>query len=381
MNLKTIKSKIIFTLVMFFSVGVAMISSYVFMSFDSIMQASAKRNVSTVAQTAFIAVRNAMNLGSAEIIEETIKKAKDIEDIKNIKIAKSQSVIDTFGLNEQITQDQKILSVFNTKQSIFIDDENTKSIRKLQPLIATNECLGCHATSKEGDLLGVMDISLSLEDSYDNISDFKSTILPAMIFVALLAIGGLVVFVQKEILKPLEVLSSKAKNLSNDDGDLTQRINFNKDDEISEAAHWVNKFIEKVQSIVINVKEVSTSTYSESEKLHKVVDKLATNSNQNDAKISAINILATEIGERLDSIEEAAVTVSEDLGKTSEVLNDFATQLSSVVSDIENGNIRQQDLATKVSSLISQARNIKDVLAIISDIADQTNLLALNAAI
>ena len=55
--------------------------------------------------------------------------------------------------------------------------------------------------------------------------------------------------------------------------------------------------------------------------------------------------------------------------------------MSDVVTDIENGNLRQQDLVIKVESLIDQAKNIKDVLVVISDIADQTNLLALNAAI
>ena len=47
----------------------------------------------------------------------------------------------------------------------------------------------------------------------------------------------------------------------------------------------------------------------------------------------------------------------------------------------EDGANIDEDLVNKVSSLTEQAKNIKDVLAIISDIADQTNLLALNAAI
>jgi methyl-accepting chemotaxis protein len=381
MSLKTIKSKIIFTLLMFFTIGLTAVTLYVFISFDSIMQSSAKRNVSTVAQTTFIAVRNAMNSGSADVIQDTIKKAKDIEDVKNIKIEKSQAVIDSFGLSDKFTTDKDIISVFNTKKPMFIDNTEDKSIRKIQPLIATNECLGCHVTSSSGDVLGVMDISLSLEETYNSISDFKSTILPAMALIAILGIAGLVVFVQKEILKPIDVLSTKAKHLSHDDGDLTQRINFNKGDEVSQAAKWVDKFIEKVQGIVTNVKDVSNNTFSESEKLQEVVEKLTVNSQKNDEKISSINMLASKIGERLDNIEEASVTVSEDLASTSKVLNDFVSQLSSVVSDIENGNMRQQDLAIKVNSLIEQAKNIKDVLAIISDIADQTNLLALNAAI
>ena len=383
MNLKTIKSKIIFTLLMFFTLGVTSLSIYIFISFDNIMEKSAKRNVSTIAQTAFVAIRNGMNLGSAEVIEDTITKAKEIEDIKDIKIHKSQTIIDTFGLNDNFTKDKDVVNTFKTKEFKFIDNLNgeSKYIRKLQPLIATNECLGCHPTSKIGDVLGVMDISLSLDETYTNISNFKNTILPVMLLSAILAIFGLVIFLQKEILKPLNILSSKAKNLSNDDGDLTQRLNFSKDDELSIAAHWVDKFIEKVQNIIISVKNVSNTTSIESKKLHIVVDNLTTNSEISDAKINATSKLASEIENKVNNIEDSSSIVSTDLENTSNVLNNFANELSDVVSDIENGNLRQQDLVVKVESLIDQAKNIKDVLAVISDIADQTNLLALNAAI
>ncbi|MEA1955397.1 MAG: methyl-accepting chemotaxis protein [Campylobacterota bacterium] len=383
MNLQTIKSKIIFTLLMFFTIGLVSITSYIFISFDSIMEKSAKRNVSTVANTAFIAVRNAMNMGSADVINETIAKAKEIKDIRNLRIEKSQNVIDTFGLSDKLTNDKNILEVFKTKKSKFIENlsADDKYIRKLQPMIATNECLGCHPTSKIGDVLGVMDISLSLEETYANVSSFKSTILPAMFISVILAILGLVIFLQKEVLKPLSFLSLKTKKLNNDDGDLTQRINFVKEDELAEAAHWIDKFIEKVQKIIINVKVVSNTTTIESKKLYAVVDDLAKNSEINDEKVSAVNKLASEIELKVNSIEEVSATVSEDLEKTSNVLYDFASQLSLVVLDIDNGNIRQQELVLKVSSLIDQAKNIKDVLAVISDIADQTNLLALNAAI
>ena len=383
MKLKTIKSKIIFTLLMFFTLGVTSLSIYIFISFDNIMEKSAKRNVSTVAQTAFIAIRNGMNLGSAEVIKDTIQNAKNIEDIKDIKVYKSKTIIDTFGLSDKFTTDADVINIFKTKQNKFIDnlDGKSKYIRKLQPLIATDECLGCHPTSKVGDVLGVMDISLSLDETYNSISNFKKTILPVMLLATILAIIGLVVFLQKEILKPLDVLSSKAKNLSNDDGDLTQRLHFIKDDEFSVAAHWVDKFIEKVQNIIINVKSVSNSTSIESKKLHIVVDDLAKNSEKSDAKINATSDLAFDIEQNINNIEDSSSIVSRDLETTSNVLNNFANELSSVVSDIENGNLRQQDLVVKVESLIDQAKNIKDVLAIISDIADQTNLLALNAAI
>jgi methyl-accepting chemotaxis protein len=127
--------------------------------------------------------------------------------------------------------------------------------------------------------------------------------------------------------------------------------------------------------------EVSTTTSVESEKLNNVVERFAKNGAVTDNKINNVNSLVSEVGHRLDNVEEDSVTVTEDLEKTFDILDNFITELDSVVSSINEGNMQQEDLTQKVSSLTEQAKNIKDVLAIISDIADQTNLLALNAAI
>lgn len=112
-----------------------------------------------------------------------------------------------------------------------------------------------------------------------------------------------------------------------------------------------------------------------------MVHELAQNSDLTNAKITITNTLFSEIGTRLDTVEEAAITVTEDLESTYATLDGFIRELNAVVNSIETGSENQKDLVEKVSSLTDQAKNIKDVLAIISDIADQTNLLALNAAI
>ncbi|NOQ29973.1 MAG: chemotaxis protein [Helicobacteraceae bacterium] len=164
--------------------------------------------------------------------------------------------------------------------------------------------------------------------------------------------------------------------------DLTRKLEVeNAKDEIAQISEAVNSLLLSFKTSLSTAIVVSTSTAQESEKLDGVVDSLAANTAIQEEKIVDINGLVTEVGERLDNVEEASITVTEDLSKTVTVLDQFVDKLINVVSSIENGNESQQELVTKVSSLTEQARNIKDVLEIISDIADQTNLLALNAAI
>jgi len=163
--------------------------------------------------------------------------------------------------------------------------------------------------------------------------------------------------------------------------DLSKAIVANNNDEIAKISEAVNSMVLAFKDGIKQSIEVSTITSRESEKLNEVVENFAQNSKVINNKIIGVNGLVSEVGERLDNVEEASVTVAEDLKKTFNVLDDFVAELDSVVSSIEEGNAQQEDLSQKVSSLTEQAKNIKDVLVIISDIADQTNLLALNAAI
>lgn len=174
----------------------------------------------------------------------------------------------------------------------------------------------------------------------------------------------------------LEKISCVSDNL-----DLTCDIIVEGKDEISQISKAINVMIIAFKASVNQAKDVSVATSQESQKLHLVVEDLTKNGEIADDKITTINTLVSEVGERLDAVEEASITVTEDLNKTFNVLDSFVSKLDSVVYAIDEGSEHQQDLVQKVSSLTEQAKNIKDVLAIISDIADQTNLLALNAAI
>lgn len=182
--------------------------------------------------------------------------------------------------------------------------------------------------------------------------------------------------VNRSVRSSLEKIECVSSNL-----DLTCDIIVEGSDEISQISKALHVMIVAFKESVYQAKDVSMATSKESKILDNIVEELTKNGELADGKITKINVLVSEVGTRLDAIEEASITVTEDLKQTFGVLDGFIHELGSVVKAIENGSEHQQDLVQKVSSLTEQAKNIKDVLAIISDIADQTNLLALNAAI
>ncbi|MCK9472724.1 methyl-accepting chemotaxis protein [Sulfurimonas sp.] len=239
--------------------------------------------------------------------------------------------------------------------------------------------------TKKIDLLKEVDDELAKQNSIllEKVKSEQNTI--ALLTLVGYTLFAIVIFaiifivsrgVNRSVRSSLEKIECVSSNL-----DLTCDVVVEGKDEISQISKALHVMIIAFKESVYQAKDVSVTTSTESKNLNGIVDELTKNGKFADTKISGINILVSEVGERLDAIEEASITVTEDLNRTFSVLDGFIEKLNSVVLAIEEGNENQQDLVQKVSSLTDQAKNIKDVLAIISDIADQTNLLALNAAI
>ena len=194
-----------------------------------------------------------------------------------------------------------------------------------------------------------------------------------LVFIVIMYISRVVNHSVTDSLEKIECVSSSL--------DLTCEVQIAGKDEIAQIAKAMHIMIMEFKQSVFEAKDVSKVTSKVSEQLQLIVIALTKNSAISDKQMKNIDFLVNEVGERLDSVEEASVTVTEDLDKTFTVLDKFVFELEEVVGAIDQNNEYQQDLVHKVTSLTEQARNIKEVLEIISDIADQTNLLALNAAI
>jgi len=213
-------------------------------------------------------------------------------------------------------------------------------------------------------------------------SDYKTSTMITLLgyTVFALAIFIIILIIARGVNNSVESSLNKIQCVSSD-LDLSCNVVVEGNDEISQISRALHTMIVSFKESVYNAQDVATATTRETNKLNSVVETLTKNSEMEEEKITDVNSLIAEIGEKLDLVEESTIIVTEDLDSTFNVLDSFILKLESVVASIENGSEQQQELVSKVASLTEQAKNIKDVLEIISDIADQTNLLALNAAI
>ena len=202
-----------------------------------------------------------------------------------------------------------------------------------------------------------------------------------MFIISLIVITLILWFIQKYVISPIKILNSKIENLASSEGDLTNRLEIKSSDEIGEIAKNINKFMDKLENVILNLKHSSSLAKETSDEITKDA-KITSES----VKIQHEYIVTTKnyvdnITNDLSIAEESVINTTEDIKDTQKVLDDLVVSLKEVVSRINQDSDSEIEIAHKVTSLADQTEEIKNIISIIKEIADQTNLLALNAAI
>lgn len=216
--------------------------------------------------------------------------------------------------------------------------------------------------------------------AYSSVSEqVKFTAIASIILYIIIA--AISTWVITRLLQPLQVLSTALQELSQGEGDLTQRINIKRMDEIGELGKYVDQFLAQLQEMLKGVVENSQTLSDHASEANSISLQAAERieNQQND-----VNQIAT-------AIHEMSATAAEVASHAELTAN--ASQASSTACE-EGQHVIQQNreailsLANQVSGassvigeLESNTQSINQILSTIQEIAEQTNLLALNAAI
>jgi methyl-accepting chemotaxis protein len=379
----TVRSKIIFATILGSLVGIVGVYIYLSTTFNNFSNQTAQKSLHMLSSSVFQTLSRSMLSGDPAVVSETLQESqKLISGVDNINVAKSKKVIELFGLEDKFTVDPMVIDVFTSKQSNVIEShENHHTIRLLKPLIAEDKCLQCHSNVQKGDVLGVMDMTVSLEGNDAEISHTKMTLLIMLIGVSIIFILLVIWFFSKAVINPLDDLGDRAYALVEGDKDLTKRIQVAGQDEFAYAASSVNSFIDVVQNTVNEVKNlgsqntnIAKSMSSQAELIYKSISKEREIVGQTTQKTDSIK---TILGNSIEVTKDTQQHIA-SAGKELITAKDALIQL---VHKVDQYMEVETELSHQLSGLKDDAGNVKDVLNIIKDIADQTNLLALNAAI
>lgn len=323
----------------------------------------------------------------------------------------------------------------NFNNSIIKLDKLNSGMKKL-----TTDIIGTFANSYfplkdySGNNIGVIIYQVDISNNLQAISTMQQTMI--YFTIPLLII---IVFIIYKLLKNTVSNINIVKDtfLKVEEGDFTQRIKIETNDEINDLAESLNLFIAKQGVLIYKLKENSKRIKSSSEvfsnQIQEIADASKDVSNSIDNTSSAITEFSTTVdsisnninsqssaveettsqsNQMLKSLENVSANVSnvnDSISQTSSAieqvmsnisnitdntnaLNDIALdsrnaadegakEINNVVDKMKNIFISLQTLVDAMKNLGTNAENIGRIIETINDISDQTNLLALNAAI
>lgn len=197
----------------------------------------------------------------------------------------------------------------------------------------------------------------------------------------LLIILVVIFWASQVITKPLLELTHVMQNIASGEGDLTQRIKINAQDEVGQLAHHVNTFIDKLQQLLKATQKYAEQVNATASNFSRVSNGTNKEIQQERVQIDSVTVAVTEMAQTVVEISRNAQETN-DAALEVQTLTATGTQLSNQTQQTMNGLAAHiGDASEVVASLERESGNIGSVIDVINGIAAQTNLLALNAAI
>lgn len=214
---------------------------------------------------------------------------------------------------------------------------------------------------------------------------FKTVIVS---LVSSLFLGFILYFVLGYYLKPIGIIENRLKDIAEGEGDLTKRINLNKDNEFGKLGQLVDVIIANLQQMIKDI-AVEITALSEASSILSLSSSNM-NQNANDMRNSAQDITETtnRSSDFVKNISSSASEMSASVNSVASAIEELSTSVNEISKNCQNeskiaknAHIIVKDAEEMMEILNTSSKEIGKVLEVISDIADQTRLLALNATI
>ncbi len=234
------------------------------------------------------------------------------------------------------------------------------------------------------------------------IDDVEEQIIANITITLSLIIGSIIITLlltywisKNSIIKPLQKITSKLDDISQNGGNLTQRINYISKDELGQLSNSFDSFTDKLHSIIKEVSDstktvavtsenLSTSTVETAcsiEAVSMTIDEMARGASEQAANaqegVERLNELSGGINKVVNSAEQMKAYID----KSSEANKVGKEHVKQLILTVEKNTEVAEKVGKQVGLLSHKSGNINKIINTINSIAGETNLLALNATI
>lgn len=202
-----------------------------------------------------------------------------------------------------------------------------------------------------------------------------------VVIVSLLATIILLHLLFSYLMKPIQTLNLAIKGIARGDGDLTQRLSVESQDEFGELSENFNDFIETMHHSMRRVKESAANLEQHINQVRQSSQVGIDMADQQLNRGESVSTAVTELNNSSQEISTNAVTASDLTSGMQAQSNEGLVALNENIQSIEHLSKIMTQSSGEIEKLSSETKNIVSILDVIKGVSSQTNLLALNAAI
>ncbi|MDT3711418.1 MAG: HAMP domain-containing methyl-accepting chemotaxis protein [Pseudomonadaceae bacterium] len=212
-----------------------------------------------------------------------------------------------------------------------------------------------------------------------NAATTRLGIVISLVLVVLVGLGAWLVI--RSVMANVRGVIASLQSIARGDGDLSQRVNVESNDEIGAMIELFNGFLDKLQGTIRQIIEAANPLGQVSKELYQLTQGAEENAKSQQHHTDSIT---RDILTMTGSIQE----VAQRSRQASDQANAAARQTASAREHVSSLSTGISDLGDSVMGAVKameqleeETQEVGSVLTVIRSIAEQTNLLALNAAI
>ncbi|MBT0663317.1 methyl-accepting chemotaxis protein [Geobacter pelophilus] len=226
----------------------------------------------------------------------------------------------------------------------------------------------------------VLGSGIYIDDVKHDVSNVKWLLVGLNIAFALFMLL-LCYFISRGITRTLGYVDKSLEEMASGGGDLTRRLQVEREDETGSLAHSFNRFLDNLKVIVMRINQNAVEVASSADRLNNNSETIANGTEKAASQATSIAIACEEMAATSAEIAQNCIRTVEISNRATDTARNGSEVVSHAVQSIQRIADKVQLSAKTVESLGTRSEQIGNIVGTIEDIADQTNLLALNAAI
>lgn len=205
---------------------------------------------------------------------------------------------------------------------------------------------------------------------------------------AILVSFTVVFFISRRIIVSINQAVSGLKNISQGEGDLTQRLSITSSDEVGELAHWFNIFIARMQEIIKDISTNAATLSSSSAEVSKLSISMSEEADGMSEESGMVSDATGDMNTRMKSVAGASEQAALNINMVATATEEMTSTINEIAQNSEKARSITSEMVShasvvsgKVNELGKATMDIGKVTETITEISEQINLLSLNATI